>query len=570
MVHTPGCGITGTKALRWLAGLVLATVLAACGGGGSESAGALPESANNASCSYQHLYITVEQVRVRQQAGGGEQWTETALTAPQRIDLMNLSGGLLQALGAALLAAGHYTEVRLILVSNDDGTGLANAVQPTGGNLTTLSVPSGAQSGLKLKGDFVVPMGQTGDVALQGFNPCEAVIKTGNRNSPRYQLKPEMSATMHLMAISPEMPIASGMVMPLMGGGYVVSRMQGTDTWVLQRYGADGQPVGAEATIAPPLISADWAAGMSIAPLTGGGYAVMWIRLVQFERFGGSLYQVMTQSFTAAGAPIGSPLSIAETIPGRYWISRPIAMPQIAALTGGGYVVVWGLQSHTDSAVYAQRFNADGTPAGAIHQVAPAGTGYFGVTGLTTGGYMVTWGGAEGDTGFVRAYSSTDTPLGPAQPAGPSWSDFFGVGGGEPTFISPLAGGGAVMVWVRFESFTSSTPYVRVLQLAPDATPLGAARIVDGSTAPANGHAAGAVAGLADGGYVVAWIEVGEVHARRFAADGTPVGEETRINQVTTSAEPPLDVVAMAGGGFMITWSGIGSDGVRSNYGRLF
>jgi hypothetical protein len=122
----------------------------------------------------------------------------------------------------------------------------------------------------------------------------------------------------------------------------------------------------------------------------------------------------------------------------------------------------------------------------------------------------------------------------------------MGVGGGAPTFISPLAGVGAVMVWVRFESSTSSTsstPYVHVLQLAPDATPLGAARIVDGSTAPANGHAAGAVAGLADGGYAVAWIEVGEVHARRFAA---------------------------ANGGFMITWSGVGSDSVRSNYGRVF
>ncbi len=126
------------------------------------------------------------------------------------------------------------------------------------------------------------------------------------------------------------------------------------------------------------------------------------------------------------------------------------------------------------------------------------------------------------------------------------------------------------MVWVRFESITSSTPYVHVLQLAPDATPLGAERIVDGSTAPANGHAAGAVAGLADGGYVVAWIEVGEVHARRFAADGTPAGGETRVNLVTTSVEAPLDVVAMAGGGFMITWSGVGTDGVRSNYGRLF
>jgi hypothetical protein len=75
---------------------------------------------------------------------------------------------------------------------------------------------------------------------------------------------------------------------------------------------------------------------------------------------------------------------------------------------------------------------------------------------------------------------------------------------------------------------------------------------------------------LADGGYVVAWIEVGEVHARRFAADGTPVGEETRINLVTTSSAGPVTVGAMAGGGFMISWSGVGADSLRSSYARVF
>jgi hypothetical protein len=558
--------LPGAKAFRWLAVFVLAAALAACGGGGSEPAGLLEQASTKASCSFQHLYITVERVQIRGQGSGGEQWTEIALTAPQRIDLMNPGGGVLGALGTAPLAAGHYTEVRLILAPNDDDSGLANAVQPTGGSPAALDVPSGAQSGLKLKGDFVVPSGQTGDVVLQGFDPCEVVVQSGNRNSPRYQLKPEMPASVQLDVAAPETPAASGAAISLIGGGYVQSRLQGTSTWVFQRYGADGRPEGGETTVAPALGPDDSA--FVIAPLSGGGYAATWLRLVQFERLGGSLYDVMTQSFSAAGAAIGSPLAIGQTIPARYWISRPIALPKIAALAGGGYVVVWALPSHTDSGVYAQRFNADGSPAAAVHQVTPDGAGYLNVTGLTTGGYMVTWGSA-GPAGHVRAYSSADAPLGPAQPAGPGWSDFF-VGGGEPAFISPLAGGGAVMVWVRFESSPSSTPYVHVLQLAPDATPLANARIVDGSTAPANGHSAAAVTGLADGGYVVAWIEAGEVHARRFAADGTPAGEETRINLVTASAEPPVALVTIAGGGFMISWSGAGADGVRSIYSRVF
>ena len=79
-------------------------------------------------------------------------------------------------------------------------------------------------------------------------------------------------------------------------------------------------------------------------------------------------------------------------------------------------------------------------------QVTPDGSGYLGVTGLANGGYLVSWGGT-GPTGHVRAFSATDIPLGPALAAGPSWSDMmtrpFSAG---PVILTPLAGGGAVVV----------------------------------------------------------------------------------------------------------------------------
>jgi hypothetical protein len=558
-------GSPGARALRWLAGFALAAALAACGGGGSSGASedlvALAQRTDKASCSYAHLYITVERVRVLQHAGGGERWIDLAPTAPRQIDLLNASGGLLRALGIAPLAAGHYTELRLILVSSKPDGGTSNAVQPTGAaGLSPLTVPSGAQSGLKLHGDFLVPSGQAGDVVLQGFDPCEAVVQVGKPTSPRYQLKPEMAASVQLAQI--EIPIALGMVMPLLGGGFVVSRQPQPNAWVLQRYGADGQPVGAETTVAPAMGQDAWAAG--IAPLAGGGYAAVWMELVEFQRFGGSIYNLLEQSFTATGAPIGSPLQIAQTIPGLYWYPRPPAMPQVAALAGGGYVLVWGQSNGTGLGVYARRFNADGTPAGAAQQVAPVGNGYLGVVGLSTGGYLVTWGTVGVPDGGARAYGPDDAPLGTAQPAGPAWSD-FPVNGGAAPVIAPLAGGGAVIVWLR-----DTFPYVRVQQLAPDGTPLASARIVDDSTSLAPTHNAPAVAGLPGGGYVVAWIETGEVHARRFAANGTPAGAETRVNLVTTSVQPPIAVAAMAGGSFTISWNGVGADGTNKNYARVF
>lgn len=544
-----------------LAMLVL-TVLAACGGGGGSDPLANAESGRRASCTgYDHVYITVQRVRVLQQVNGLEQWTEVALPASRRIDLMS-SGGLLQALGATLLTAGHYTEVRLILASDD--AGLANAAQPIGGSEAALNVPSGAQDGLKLRGDFVVPSGQDGDVVLRGFDACQAVTQAGN--SGKYNLKPELSAGVQLQAMAQETRIASGSITALIGGGYAVSRQVQPNVFALQRYGADGQPAGPEVMITVPTDPSDPGVWTRIAPLTGGGYAVLWMNLVEFQRFGGSIYQLSTQSFTAAGTPIGSPVPIAQTSPASDWISRPAAVPQVAALTGGGYAVVWA-KSNTGPGVHVQRFNADGTPAAAPQNASPnPGGAHLGVTSLGTGGYLVTWGTygtpeVPAAGGGARAYSSTDVPLGPEQTAGASWAFPEDTG---PGVAAPLAGGGAVFVW----QFRISTAFVQ--QLAPDGTPLTSPRSVDDSIPGAGAHSAPSAAGLPDGGYVVAWIEAGEVHARRFGADGTPAGVETRINVVTTSAQGPTTVVPMANGGFMISWSGVGPDGTRANYGRVF
>jgi hypothetical protein len=382
------------------------------------------------------------------------------------------------------------------------------------------------------------------------------VLSAGGGGTSEQEVAPASQPGVQLPIVLPERQIASGSIMPLLGGGYVVFRQPIANVWVLQRHGADGQPVGPETTIAPPFGGIEPVVP-TVAPLAGGGYALMWL-----QRGADGVYDVYTKSYTSAGTVMGSPLRIARTEPGR--ASRPPAVPQLTALAGGGYAIVWGLQPG-DSGVYAQRFNADGSPAAAAHQVAAEGNGYLGVTGLTTGGYLVTWGVFTGPDGRARTYSSSDVPLGPAQPAGSNWT------GGHitpPDELAALAGGGAVIAWqVAFE-------HLRALPLAPDATPLGSPRNVDEIAGSPPFNIWSSVVGLSDGGYVVAWFEIGTtardgLFARRFAADGTPKGPETRVNLITTSPHSPV-VVAMADGGFMITWSGVGVDGVRANYGRVF
>ena len=184
-----------------LAGSVIAAVsLTACGGGGGGSgaastpapvatAGTLSVSLTDApSCGFDAVNVTVNKVRVNASAGAGDTdagWTDITLNPARKINLLNLTNGVLESLGQASLPAGHYSQLRLVLDANT-GTGLANSVVPTGGTETTLSTPSAVQSGIKLAKEFDVAAGQNVDLVLD-FDACKSVVTQGKG---RYLLKP--------------------------------------------------------------------------------------------------------------------------------------------------------------------------------------------------------------------------------------------------------------------------------------------------------------------------------------------------------------------------------------------
>jgi hypothetical protein len=179
--------------------LLAGSLLAACGGGGSDSAtGTLRLSLTDApACGYDNAWVTVEKVRVHQSNAAGDSdggWSDVVLPTPLRVDLLTLTNGTLLPLGQTELPAGKYTQMRLVL-GNTPPPGspagmLANAIKPSGRDEAELTTPSGQQSGLKMNVNIDVPAGKVADFAID-FDACKSFVKAGN--SGKYLLKPVLS-----------------------------------------------------------------------------------------------------------------------------------------------------------------------------------------------------------------------------------------------------------------------------------------------------------------------------------------------------------------------------------------
>jgi hypothetical protein len=186
------------KAGLLAASAITAATLAACGGGGGSSGSAATPVATSGTlsvaltdapaCGFDAVNVTVTKVRINSSATAGDTdagWTDITLNPAKKINLLNLTNGVLDTLGQATLPAGHYSQLRLVLDANT-GTGMANSVVPTGGLETTLSTPSAVQSGIKLTNGFDVAAGQQADVVLD-FDACKSVVTQGKG---KYLLKP--------------------------------------------------------------------------------------------------------------------------------------------------------------------------------------------------------------------------------------------------------------------------------------------------------------------------------------------------------------------------------------------
>src|SRR5512147_954292 len=215
-----------------IAGLVMALLLVVMYGCSSNSStneqtGTLSVSLTDAAAGgFDAVNVTVSKVRVHQSSSANENddgWSEITLSPARKINLLNLTNGVLEDLGQTSLPAGHYTQLRLVLSANT-GTTLANSVVLSGTTTTAeipLVTPSAVQSGIKLINEFDVGAGQRVDLVLD-FDALKSVVLRGNGT---YALKPVIRVVPTVLT-----GIEGFVATSLTGSNVLVSAVSGTVT----------------------------------------------------------------------------------------------------------------------------------------------------------------------------------------------------------------------------------------------------------------------------------------------------------------------------------------------------
>ncbi len=207
---------------------------------------------------------------------------------------------------------------------------------------------------------------------------------------------------------------------------------------------------------------------------------------------------------TYAELPIGEEFLVNSEITGNK------NRPDMAILVDGGYLITWSSEGQDGDGwgVFAQRYQIDGTRQGDEFQVnlhTISDQKSPAVAGLTDGGFIIVWESSEQDGDglgvFAQRYKEDGSPMGEFQ---------------VNTYIDSKQNNAAV-------------------------------------------------AGLADGGFIITWYSyaqdaadhtlAGGVFAQKYLADGSRDGNEFQVNTYSPFEQGAPDVSALTQGGFVITWT---------------
>ncbi len=284
--------------------------------------------------------------------------------------------------------------------------------------------------------------------------------------------------------------------------------------------------------------------------------------VVVWQSFGqdGDSYGVYGQRYDAAGNPVGNEFQV------NTYSTDDQETPSVTALLDGGFVVTWHSfgQDGSSDGVYGQRCDAMGNKAGGEFRVNTFKAGYqveSSVVGLLNGGFVVTWASNGQDPLHFHIYGQLYNAVG-GTVGSEFWIDTAEANIGSSFFpqVAALLGGGFMVAWQKTYSQSNTDVYGQRYDVAGGAVG-GRFRVNPLATSH---HVIHSAAALSDGGFVVTWWYSGAHYAQRYDAAGNRMGNEFWVNTFGSSS-----VAALLTGGFVITLNRQDNEG-SGIYGRMF
>lgn len=321
-----------------------------------------------------------------------------------------------------------------------------------------------------------------------------------------------------------------------------------------QRYNAAGVPQGSEFQV--NTYTTSFQECPSVAMDAAGDFVITWMSIRQ----DGSGYGVYAQRYNSAGVAQGGEFRVnSYTTDDQWW-------PSAAMDASGNFVITWqnAGQDGSGNGVYAQRYDAAGSPRGTEFQVNSVTTGsqeFPAVAMDAAGDFVVTW-ESYGDDG-----SSWGIAAQRYNAAGVTQGSEFLVNtqtAGEQSCpaVAMDATGDFVITWTGLEVDVDFQRY-------------NSAGIAQGGEVTVNtGGVKTAVAMDDAGDFVVGWNSFyGDIYAQPYSASGAAQEGEFRVNSYTTGSQVfssgrnhPNSTAAMdSAGDFVLVWGSDGQDG--SGYG---
>jgi VCBS repeat-containing protein len=220
----------------------------------------------------------------------------------------------------------------------------------------------------------------------------------------------------------------------------------------------------------------------------------------------------------------------------------------IAALSGGGFIIVWfSYQDGSDKGVYGKRYDSSGIAIGEefrINSSAVYSQGHPSVAALPSNGFVVTWSAPDRGGILGQRYDGDGLVVGEEFKVGTSSK-------GYESSLTALPNGGFVVTWIS----STENGEIRGQRYGQDGTATGDEFKINTSSGTQQ-HSS--VITLSDGGFLATWhhysSEQGEeVFGRQYDIAGLVVGEEFKIN--TSDNGRDSSVMALSNGGFVAVWT---------------